>query len=45
MIAGEMVGGADPRREGKAIGEPQLLPGIRQSFELAVPGYEAPAAE
>lgn len=45
MIAGELIGGADPRREGRAIGGPQLKEGLYAGFGRVVPDFEPPVAE
>lgn len=42
LIAGQLIGGADPRREGRAIGERQLEPRLFGGFEAVVPDYTAP---
>ncbi|MBP5855965.1 gamma-glutamyltransferase [Marivibrio halodurans] len=42
MIAGELTGGADPRREGRAVGGPQLEPGLYAGFDRVVPDFVPP---
>ncbi|MEQ8604268.1 MAG: gamma-glutamyltransferase [Marivibrio sp.] len=42
IIAGQLIGGADPRREGRAIGERQLDPRLFGGFEAIIPDYTAP---
>jgi gamma-glutamyltranspeptidase/glutathione hydrolase len=45
IIAGELIGGADPRREGRAVGEEQLRDGLYAGFKRVVPDFEAPGVD